>query len=161
MPEKHNGVISHSREEFPLESSALDEEWGTPSLEPAGLRRADTKLQRRKQGRGERRGAPRFGLRLPIQAWLDAAPEWHYDAHTVNISSRGVLFSFDSEDPGNFKPAAALSFDIALEGDAETKVILQGKGRVVRTENCGESARNARANTRIAAIFKTRRIVRL
>jgi len=161
MPEKHNGIVSRSTEEFPLQGTALDEEWGTPSLEPAGLRPAETKLQRRKQGRGERRETPRFGLRLPIQAWLDTAPEWHYDAHTVNISSRGVLFSFDCEAPGNFNPAASLSFDIALEVGAETKVILQGKGRVVRIENSVGSAREARPNTRIAAIFKTRRIVRL
>lgn len=161
MPEKRNGIVSHSSEDFSYQGTALEPEWGTASLEPEGLRLAGTRLQRRKQSRGERREAPRFGLRLPIQAWLDATPEWHYDAHTVNISSRGVLFSFDCEDPGNFSLSTLLSFDIALEVGADMKVILQGKGRVVRIENCGGSEQDTRPNTRIAAIFKTRRIVRL
>jgi len=113
------------------------------------------------QNSRERREVRRFSLRLPIQTWLEAAPGWHYNAHTVNISSRGVLFSLDCEDLGSFHLAAPLSFNVGLGAEADTRVILQGKGRVVRVDHGGDTAPDRPPNTRIAAIFTAHRIVRV
>lgn len=161
MPEKRYGIAPDSSEKLPLDSTALDDEWGNMRLRPAEFRPDDMSPRRGEQRSSERRTASRFGLHLPIQTWLDVAPGWHYEAHTVNISSRGMLFSLDGADPGSFNPSTQLSFNIALDTDAETQVILQGKGRVLRIDHSVDVACDSHLNTRIAAVFITHHISRL
>ncbi len=76
----------------------------------------------------ELRTAVRFPVKLPVQVWAGQGEE---TAETINISSNGMLFSFER----SLEKGSTIEFDLNLPAGAlgmEKNVVVHCVGRVVR-----------------------------
>ncbi|HXA05079.1 MAG TPA: PilZ domain-containing protein [Bryobacteraceae bacterium] len=87
----------------------------------------------------EQRRTPRFDLHLPLRVMRTGAGHMGKDAQTRNISSGGVLFSFETDVP----LGGAIEYVVTLADLHGMQVDLRCFGKVVRREKSAAQPRTS------------------